>query len=209
MLYLSSVVPTKPGIYNELGHFFTPEEMEEYCFPDLETALSKAEDDLLNSLIENDHYKLEIPIEKLDAFELFNDKEIKVIQKYLTKKIYREQEQIIWQGETGNSIYFIVKGRAQTFQTKWNGNRQYIGTLCPGTTIGEMAIIDQRPRSADVIVVEELVCFYITTKEIEQLAQEHPLLSYKILKGVAKELSKRLRIKEKIYKELTEKWQAA
>jgi CRP-like cAMP-binding protein len=121
-----------------------------------------------------------------------------ILTKCALLKTYHDREHIFYQGETENGVYFLVKGRAQVFQTQWDGTRQRIGTLCPGTSIGEMALIDQRPRSADVIAEGIVVCFHITSQQMEQLSQEHFQLSYKLLGGIAKELSIRLRFANKL-----------
>ena len=203
-LYLSSITPTKSEIYQELSNFLTIKEISTHCFTELETALSYAEDFLLDSYLDKNRYKTEMPVEEHNAFNFLNKEEIIIIKKYLVKKVFKDKEQVFKQGDPGELIYFIVQGRAQiSFQTcKLDGTCQIIGTLCPGTVLGEMSFIDRGQRSTDVFAVDDLICFELSLADMNQMYEEYPELPYKILAGIAKQLSIRLRVANRIQSSL-------
>lgn len=195
-IYLSAIWG-KSSSFSELENFFSKDQLQACCYCDLETSLSVAEDKLLDDILGKERYTKEISLEELEVFELFEKEEIEYIKKYLIKKTYKPNEQIFKKGETGDSVYFIMKGRTHIFLES-HGSRQRISTLCRGTTVGEMALIEKRPRSADVFASEEVVCLQLTTKELNEITQENSIVALKILKGIAKELSTRLRISNRI-----------
>jgi SulP family sulfate permease len=197
-LYLSAVIESKPYIIRELGHFCAIDSIKQTCFQDIESALSVAEDTLLDDFLGRNRYEILLPSEKMEAFRLMTDHELAMMEDYLEQRMFAPRQTIFRQGDSGDGVYFIAKGRAQVLQARWDCEPQRIGTLCPGTSIGEMALVDQRPRSADVVASEEMICFHLSSDRLERLIIEEPLMAQKLIQGIAKELATRLRISNRI-----------
>jgi CRP-like cAMP-binding protein len=85
-------------------------------------------------------------------------------------------------------MYVIAKGRINILKDGKN-----ITTLKTGMSIGEMALLDQEPRSADAICVEECVLLKINQFAFYELMAS----SNEIMKQIVKILSKRIRIMNK------------
>lgn len=68
----------------------------------------------------------------------------------------------IRQGTAGNTAYIIEKGRVEIHIVKTDGSKQVVGTRGPGAIVGEMALIDEAPRTANVIALEECSVIEIT-----------------------------------------------
>jgi diguanylate cyclase len=77
-------------------------------------------------------------------------------------KTFRAGEIILKQGEDGRGAYIIEKGRVEIVLERETGPDQIIGTRGPGTMIGEMALIDDAPRTATVRALEECALLEIT-----------------------------------------------
>ncbi|MCB9965299.1 MAG: EAL domain-containing protein [Rhodospirillales bacterium] len=75
-----------------------------------------------------------------------------MISDVLTKRPrhYNAGDYIMHQGDVGEYAYFIEEGQVEIVLQKQDGSSQIIGTRGPGTIIGEMAIIDNEPRTASV-----------------------------------------------------------
>jgi CRP-like cAMP-binding protein len=71
--------------------------------------------------------------------------------------------------------------------------KRRLGTLGPGTIFGEMSLLDQGKRSADVEVKEDLTCYKITIGHLEELREEHPGVALLILDTLSKVLVARVR----------------
>ena len=65
-----------------------------------------------------------------------------------------------------------------------------VACLGPGQLFGEMGILDSSPRSATVLASEKTVLFSITRNV---LTSKLPILSNKILVGIAKQLAEKVR----------------
>jgi hypothetical protein len=88
------------------------------------------------------------------------------------------------EGESGDSLYVVASGRVRIAK----GGSE-IAVLDKGSCFGEMAVLDQAPRSADAIVIDEAVLLRIESEEFYEALAENPALT----QGVVRLLTKRLR----------------
>jgi len=90
---------------------------------------------------------------------------------------FEEDELIIEQGTDGDCAYIIETGQVVVFIDHPGGNTQKIATRGPGTIIGEMALIDQKRRTASVMALEKCVLVKITKEEFQQrLSTSDPIV---------------------------------
>lgn len=92
------------------------------------------------------------------------------------------------EGDTGREFYLVVAGRVQVVK---NGNP--IATLGPGSTVGEMAMLDQPLRSATVQVAEDAELLVITRESFFHLLKGNPHLAVKVLWNMTLRISAHLR----------------
>lgn len=71
------------------------------------------------------------------------------------EKHYRAGEIIMRQDEPGDCAYFVQSGRVEIVLRRPDGSQIEVGRRGPGTLIGEMAIVDDGPRSATVRALED------------------------------------------------------
>ncbi len=81
------------------------------------------------------------------------------------EKIFKAGEIIMSQGELGACAYFIQEGRVKIVLEKSDGNLLDMGTRGPGSIIGEMAIVDNQPRSATIQALEPCKLLEITKED--------------------------------------------
>lgn len=81
------------------------------------------------------------------------------------EKVFRAGETIMTQGEMGACAYFIQEGRVRIVVEKGDGTILDMGTRGPGSIIGEMAIVDNQPRSATVKSIENTTLLEITKED--------------------------------------------
>jgi CRP/FNR family cyclic AMP-dependent transcriptional regulator len=76
---------------------------------------------------------------------------------------------IIDQGATGLDCFVIVEGRTNVYI-----GGEYVNTNGPGSIIGEMALVDHRPRSATVLAETELKALRFDARRFRTLLSEMP-----------------------------------
>ena len=87
---------------------------------------------------------------------------------------------LVDQGDAGRDAYVIVSGTATV---KRNGRK--VGTLGPGDSIGELALLDHGPRTATVTADTPLTAIVLTAREFAGVLDEVPGLSHKLLAQLA------------------------
>ena len=109
----------------------------------------------------------------------------------IAEELRCEQKHVIFkEGDQGDSMFVIISGKVDVIQ-----NDHSITQLERGTCIGEMALLDQEPRSADTITLEESVLLKIDQEGFFQLMASNPEIMkqiVKILTGRVRSMNKKL-----------------
>jgi SulP family sulfate permease len=167
-------------------------------------ALLTAEDQLLDGHLPAERYHTEWPLDRgIGVLSFFEPAEIDLLRPYLRRRVFVADDVIFREGDAGDRLFVIVKGRVRLMlpnRAKRDGIDQRLSTLCPGTIMGEMALLDGNPRSADAVAEGELVCFELDRPALERLKSEHPPVAFKLLTGVSAEISARLRLANAQYR---------
>ncbi|MBN1147163.1 MAG: cyclic nucleotide-binding domain-containing protein [Anaerolineales bacterium] len=109
-------------------------------------------------------------------------------EKLMTETRYQAGEIICREGEDGDTAFLIWSGRALILK----GDLQsptVLGYRGPGETIGEMALLEKRPRSASIVAAELLHLLKISHDDFQELLKSAPQIAV----GMMKLLSARLR----------------
>ena len=111
-------------------------------------------------------------------------------------KKYEPEEVIISEFEPGNSFYLIQSGEVQLVKCV-NGTKKNLDILKPGEFFGEMAILDNSPRSATCMAIGNVECLEFNRENFSILITGNPQLALILLKLFGKRIydqKRRLRI---------------
>ena len=90
---------------------------------------------------------------------------------------------IVLQGQVGTGLYFIVDGAARVLR-----GTEEIASLGPGDFFGELAVIDQMPRSASVQASQRTRCLAVASWDLLDLIETDPKFSLNLIKGLVTRL---------------------
>ncbi len=102
-------------------------------------------------------------------------------------KTYEPGEVIISEFETGDTFYLIQSGSVQLIKCA-NGNQKNLDILKTGEFFGEMAILDNSPRSATCMAKTRVKCLEFSKENFEALITGNPMISLKLLKLFCKRI---------------------
>ena len=88
---------------------------------------------------------------------------------------------VINQGDISTSLHVIVSGKVRVFLSNEEGKEVILSTQGPGEYFGEMALLDEGPRSASVITTEPSKLAIISKVDFEQFLRENPQTMLKIM----------------------------
>jgi CRP-like cAMP-binding protein len=93
-------------------------------------------------------------------------------------------EEIFNEGDTGNGVYFILDGKVRVITFTSDFKEIVLGELESGQIFGEMALIDDKPRSASVISLVPCKIAFMSKKKFDHLIQTKSDLAYRIMSSV-------------------------
>ena len=102
-------------------------------------------------------------------------------------KTYEPDEVIISEFEPGDSFYLIQSGRVQLVKCV-NGSSKNLDILKPGEFFGEMAILDNSPRSATCMASGKVKCLEFNKENFELLITGNPQMALHLLKLFCKRI---------------------
>jgi CRP-like cAMP-binding protein len=79
--------------------------------------------------------------------------ELDQIAAHAAERRFNAGEMLVRRGEPGSSMIVLVQGRLRVGATSAEGRELTIGLLGPGSVLGDMAVLDGKPRSADVVAM--------------------------------------------------------
>ena len=88
-----------------------------------------------------------------------------------TQKTFKPGEIILRQGEPGETAYIIESGRVDITVTRPGAQPQSVGSRGPGTMIGEMALVDNAPRTATITAIEDCTLLEISKDDFSRRLQ--------------------------------------
>ena len=113
--------------------------------------------------------------------EVLTDEQFEAVSAGLAERRFGAGEIILEDETEGDSLYLIARGRVRITKRNRLGHETILALLHPGDFFGELALIDGRPRAAQVTAVDECVVCSIRRPAFEKLLHENSALSFRLL----------------------------
>jgi len=122
-------------------------------------------------------------LRKVPLFAGLTAEELGLIARSVKERVYEPGTVIVRQGDPGMGFYLIADGRVEVTH---DGHR--IRELGPGEFFGEMALMEERARTATVTARERTRCLQLVRWDFRALLKEHPDLAVRLLEVVVRRL---------------------
>lgn len=99
---------------------------------------------------------------------------------------YPKQTVVIHEGDEASGLYVIRAGKVRAYLTDASGREFVLATHGEGDYFGELALLDDAPRSASVATVEPCQLLVLSRTAFEDCLLQNPDLAVQLLKGLAK-----------------------
>jgi len=96
-------------------------------------------------------------------------------------------EWLMHQGDPGDSLYFLARGRLQAWAADNTGNprARFLNEIVPGDSVGEMSLLTGAPRTVGIQAIRDSLLIRIDRDDFEHLSREHPALALRLAANVA------------------------
>jgi len=132
-------------------------------------------------------------LKKINLFETLLEPELEKIGKLCRPETAAKGAVIFKEGDAGDRCYIILQGDVRISKFIPNIGEEALAVLKAGDYFGEMALIDNFPRSAHAIANTDAELLSINKTELDKILIMDHELGYKLLWAFTKTLSKRLR----------------
>lgn len=127
-------------------------------------------------------------LKNISLFSGLKPAELGAISKFAVKKAYPRLTVIISEGDETNSLYIIHSGSVKVTLRSEEGKEVILSILRAGDFFGELAIIDDEPRSACVTTMEPSEFYIISRAGFKRCISEHPGIATNLLKQMSRRL---------------------
>ncbi len=128
-------------------------------------------------------------LREMPIFADLTEKDLVSIVDDLRLKEYGKDEMIFRQGDESREIYFVLKGKVRIFKISPSGNETSIAIFSTNDVIGELAAIDNEPRSATAKAITQVSLLTMSQEQFLHALESMPRFAM----GLATLLANKLR----------------
>jgi CRP-like cAMP-binding protein len=107
--------------------------------------------------------------------------ELAELARRMRGRTYRRGERIVRQGEPGDALYVLLRGRVKVVAETASGEEPVLTVLGPGELFGEMALLDGGPRAATVVALEAVHAAVLGRDDFRALLRRSPDAAERVL----------------------------
>jgi hypothetical protein len=119
-------------------------------------------------------------LKEIDIFSGLSASELAAIASVTEEMEIAKDEDVIRQNSIGETVYLIIDGQVSVIMEKEDGTRSVIDQMDSGAAFGEMALIDNSPRSATIRTITPCRFLMLHKQEFKETAMEFPRIALQI-----------------------------
>lgn len=127
-------------------------------------------------------------LQSVPLFAAMTLEQLEAIHLCLTEQHYTREELIFSEGDVGDEMYIVVEGEVEILIKLETPEPFLLATVGPGSYFGEMAILDNEPRSAAARVSKEARLLVLKGEQLKELVYVMPEIAFTIFKVLSERL---------------------
>jgi uncharacterized membrane protein len=127
-------------------------------------------------------------LHSIDLFSGVSREDLEVLASTLKRHRYRAGQIIFRQGDMGATMYIVSKGRVNIYIAGLESRPISLKDMMPGEYFGELALVDDQPRSASARAQNDIELLELTREMLLHYISAHPHAALAILRTIAKHL---------------------
>jgi signal transduction histidine kinase len=125
----------------------------------------------------------------LESSQLFSHLDAGELRQVAEERKFSAGQEIFKEGDEGDGVFVVQQGLVEISGLVGENARHVFSRAGPGEIFGEMAVIEQKPRSACATAARETTVYFIPQAAMLALVERSPALAL----GLLREVSRRLR----------------
>lgn len=128
-------------------------------------------------------------LQKVPLFSNLSPADLQRVLDVAREKAYPRNSVILFEDDPGDALFVVASGQVKVVLIGEDGREVILSVLGEGQFFGEMSLIDDEPRSAHVIAMEDSNLVVLRREDFEGILMQTPAIALPLLK----EMSRRLR----------------
>ncbi|MCF8210152.1 MAG: glutaminase A [Rhodoferax sp.] len=157
-------------------------------YADDDFALEHAENRLLSKLQPTHPGDTPFALAECALFRGLDAQDMLLLERFLLSRTYYKNQSIVSAGQASNELFVITQGKAMVSTPTEHGIAR-LDVFPPGSTFGEVAFVDQSPRSANVTALNTVECKILTRDAFSDLENEAPKVKIRLMENIALSLA--------------------
>ena len=124
----------------------------------------------------------------IPLFAHLRDEDLERIQGFARERSYPKNNVIVFEEDPGDSLYVVLDGQVKIVLIGEDGREVILSTPSNGDFFGEMSLIDDEPRSAHVIAMEDAQLLVLRREDFHQCLAAMPGIAIGLLRAMCKRL---------------------
>ena len=141
-------------------------------------------------------------LRSLTIFKELDKNELEIVHKHVFEQSVKKDSVLFAEGMPGELLYIIMSGCVEIIKDTRDYGKIVLATVGANDIVGEMSLIDSEPRSATGRTSEDSVLLVIKKQSFNEILQSDPRIAAKVLMGLLKVISRRLRMTDKKIEEI-------
>jgi CRP-like cAMP-binding protein len=133
------------------------------------------------------HDELVTLLRQIELFQGVGLPELRLISQQMTEQSYDAGAVVFHEGDMGDCLFVILTGTIHVYVER-EGKTVTYGLMRAGECFGEMALIEDAPRSATVRAEAPAHCLTLSKQGFLNLIQHHPQIALSIMKSLCQRL---------------------
>lgn len=122
-------------------------------------------------------------LRNVPIFNSLSSGELEAVARSVKERTYEPGDVIVKQGDPGIGFFLIVEGRVEV-----SHDGHHVREMGPGEFFGELALLEERARTATVTARERTRCLQLVRWDFRALLKEHPEMAVRLLEVVVRRL---------------------
>jgi diguanylate cyclase (GGDEF)-like protein len=117
-------------------------------------------------------------------FAGMSELEFNAVTAFLERRLFRKGDFIFKEGDRGEEMFIVLSGSIDATVSQTDGTQRRLYAFGPGRFFGEMAVIENAPRSATCRAAEDSNLLVLQGIDFYRLVFEHPMIALKFLTAI-------------------------
>ncbi len=136
----------------------------------------------------SNRFSFMVQLEAIALFRNLPSEDLKALRRIAQERHLTAGAEIFCEGAPGDGVYFVADGLVEISRMAEGDTRRVFSQLGPWEIFGEMAVIEELPRSAIATALVETQVYFIPRGEMLQLIERTPVLAFRLLQQVSNRL---------------------